>query len=106
MPHVYDIGRAIEDHAKAHRLGVVRAFIGHGIGEQFHGALQILHYFDPRADTVIEPGMTFTIEPMITLGLARPAPLGRRLDRGHQRRQPHARSSSTPWWSPTTAPRS
>ena len=66
--HVYDIGRAIEDHANANRLGVVREFIGHGIGEQFHGDLQILHYYDPRADTVIEPGMTFTIEPMITLG--------------------------------------
>ncbi len=66
--HVYDIGRAIEDHADRHGLGVVREFIGHGIGEQFHGGLQILHYFDPRADTVIEPGMTFTIEPMITLG--------------------------------------
>ena len=66
--HLYDIGRAIEDHATASGLGVVREFIGHGIGEQFHGGLQILHYFDPRADTVIEPGMTFTIEPMITLG--------------------------------------
>ena len=66
--HVYDIGRAIEDSATAAGLGVVREFIGHGIGEQFHGGLQILHYFDPRADTVLEPGMTFTIEPMITLG--------------------------------------
>jgi methionyl aminopeptidase len=66
--HLYDIGRAIEDHANAHRLGVVREFIGHSIGEQFHGVLQILHYFEPRADTVIEAGMTFTIEPMITLG--------------------------------------
>jgi methionyl aminopeptidase len=66
--HVYDIGRAIEDHATAHGLGVVREFIGHGIGEQFHGGLQILHYYDPRADTEIEVGMTFTIEPMITLG--------------------------------------
>ena len=65
---LYDIGRAIEDHATAHRLGVVREFIGHGIGEQFHGGLQVLHYFDERADTVLEPGMTFTIEPMITLG--------------------------------------
>ena len=66
--HVYDIGRAIEEHAMAHNLGVVREFIGHGIGEQFHGGLQILHYFDTRADTVLEVGMTFTIEPMITLG--------------------------------------
>jgi methionyl aminopeptidase len=66
--HVYDIGRAIEDSATAAGLGVVREFIGHGIAEQFHGGLQILHYFDPRADAVLEVGMTFTIEPMITLG--------------------------------------
>jgi methionyl aminopeptidase len=65
---INEIGRAIEEHANAHQLGVVREFIGHGIGEQFHGGLQILHYYEPRADTVIEPGMTFTIEPMITLG--------------------------------------
>ncbi|MGE0307947.1 MAG: type I methionyl aminopeptidase [Acidimicrobiia bacterium] len=65
---ISDIGRAIEDHARSHRLGVVRSFIGHGIGEQFHTDLQILHYYDPRASTVMRPGMTFTIEPMITLG--------------------------------------
>ena len=47
---VSDIGEAIEDHAKKHRYGVVRAFIGHGIGEQFHTDLQILHYYDPNAD--------------------------------------------------------
>ena len=49
-------------------IGVVRDFIGHGIAEQFHTDLQIPHYDDPRATTVIEPGMTFTIEPMITMG--------------------------------------
>jgi methionyl aminopeptidase len=63
-----DIGRAIEDHAKAHNYGVVRAFIGHGIGEQFHTDIQVLHYYDSRATTVMRPGMVFTIEPMITLG--------------------------------------
>ncbi len=66
--HVYDIGRAIQRHAEGHGLGVVREFIGHGIAEDFHGGLQILHYFDPRANTVLETGMTFTIEPMIVLG--------------------------------------
>jgi methionyl aminopeptidase len=65
---ISDIGRAIEDHAKRHRLGVVRAFIGHGIGEQFHTDLQILHYYDARANTIMRAGMTFTIEPMITVG--------------------------------------
>ena len=63
-----DIGRAIESHAKKHRLGVVRAFIGHSIGELFHGDIQVLHYYDERANMIMRPGMTFTIEPMITLG--------------------------------------
>jgi methionyl aminopeptidase len=65
---ISDIGRAIEELAKQHRYGVIRAFIGHGIGEQFHTDLQIPHYYDHRADTIMRPGMTFTIEPMITLG--------------------------------------
>lgn len=62
------IGKAIEDHAKKHKLGVVRSFIGHGIGEQFHTDIQVLHYFDPRNTMPMQPGMVFTIEPMITLG--------------------------------------
>ena len=62
------IGRAIEAHAAQHRYGVVRNFVGHGIGESFHAAPSVPHYFDPRATTVMEPGMTFTIEPMITMG--------------------------------------
>ena len=65
---VSDIGRAVEDHARAHRYGVVRAFVGHGIGEQFHTRLHVPHYYEPGAATVMEPGMTFTIEPMITMG--------------------------------------
>jgi methionyl aminopeptidase len=65
---ISDIGRAIEEHAKAHRLGVVKAFVGHGIGEQFHTDLQVLHYYDSRNSTIMRPGMTFTVEPMITLG--------------------------------------
>ena len=65
---IHEIGRAIEGHAAKYRYGVVRAFIGHGIGEQFHTDVQIPHYYDPRADTIMRPGMTFTIEPMITLG--------------------------------------
>lgn len=63
-----DIGRAIESHAKKYRYGVVKAFIGHGIGEQFHTDVQVLHYYDQRASMIMRPGMTFTIEPMITLG--------------------------------------
>ena len=63
-----DIGQAIETHAHAHGLEVVRAFVGHGIGEQFHTDLQIPHYFEPRLTTLMEPGMVFTIEPMISIG--------------------------------------
>lgn len=63
-----DIGRAIETRAKQDKLGVVRAFIGHGIGEQFHTDIQVLHYYDSHNNTIMRPGMTFTIEPMITLG--------------------------------------
>ncbi|ATB29347.1 type I methionyl aminopeptidase [Melittangium boletus] len=65
---INDIGRAIEAHATQHKMGVVRAYCGHGIGERFHSSLQIPHHFDPEAKTIMEPGMTFTIEPMITLG--------------------------------------
>jgi methionyl aminopeptidase len=63
-----DIGRAIETHAVANHFEVVRAFVGHGIGEQFHTDLQIPHYFEPRMTMVMEPGMVFTIEPMISMG--------------------------------------
>jgi len=65
---VSDIGRAVEQHASAHGYGVVRSFCGHGIGEDFHTDPQVLHYFDPRANQVMEEGMTFTVEPMITAG--------------------------------------
>jgi methionyl aminopeptidase len=63
-----DIGRAIETHAVANSYEVVRAFVGHGIGEQFHTDLQIPHYYEPRMTTIMEPGMVFTIEPMISMG--------------------------------------
>ncbi len=62
------IGRVIESYAKRFGYGVVTDFTGHGIGTAFHSGLVIPHYDDPRFDTVIEVGMTFTIEPMLTLG--------------------------------------
>lgn len=65
---ISDIGRAIEVHADAHGYGVVRSYCGHGIGDVFHSSLQIPHYFDARVSTKMETGMTFTVEPMITLG--------------------------------------
>ncbi|GAB3436223.1 type I methionyl aminopeptidase [Flindersiella endophytica] len=62
------IGRVIQSYAKRFDLGVVRDFTGHGIGTSFHSGLIIPHYDEPRFDTVIETGMTFTVEPMLTLG--------------------------------------
>ena len=62
------IGRVIEAYAKRFGYGVVRDFTGHGIGEAFHSGLFVPHYDNPNLTTVMEVGMTFTIEPMITLG--------------------------------------
>jgi methionyl aminopeptidase len=65
------IGRVIQSYAKRFGYGVVRDFTGHGIGTAFHSGLVIPHYdAAPRYSTVIEPGMTFTIEPMLNLGAA------------------------------------
>ena len=62
------IGRVIESYARRFGYGVVREFTGHGIGTAFHSGLVVPHYDDPGHDTVIEAGMTFTIEPMLNLG--------------------------------------
>jgi methionyl aminopeptidase len=62
------IGRVIESYAKRFGYGVVREFTGHGIGTSFHSGLVVPHYDDESHDTVIEEGMTFTIEPMLNLG--------------------------------------
>jgi methionyl aminopeptidase len=62
------IGRVIESYARRFGYGVVRDFTGHGIGTSFHSGLVIPHYdAAPAYRTVIEPGMTFTIEPMLNL---------------------------------------
>ena len=63
------IGRVIQSYAKRFGYGVVRDFTGHGIGTAFHSGLVVPHYdAAPSYDTVIKPGMTFTIEPMLNLG--------------------------------------
>lgn len=63
------IGRAIESYARRFGYGVVRDFTGHGVGEAFHTGLIIPHYdAAPAYNRIIEPGMVFTIEPMLTLG--------------------------------------
>jgi methionyl aminopeptidase len=63
------IGRVIEKYAQRFGYGVVRDFTGHGVGETFHTGLVIPHYdAAPNYATLIEPGMVFTIEPMLNLG--------------------------------------
>ena len=62
------VGRVIESYARRFGYGVVRDFTGHGIGRSFHSGLVVVHYDDPTRHEMLEPGMTFTIEPMITLG--------------------------------------
>jgi methionyl aminopeptidase len=63
-----DIGHAIQRHAEAQGYSVVREFCGHGIGQRFHEEPQILHYGRPGQGPRLEPGMTFTVEPMINAG--------------------------------------
>jgi len=63
------VGRVIEACARRFGYGVVRDFTGHGVGPAFHSGLVVPHYdAAPAHDTVMEPGMVFTIEPMLTLG--------------------------------------
>ena len=66
--HLGDIGYAIQDHAESNNFSVVREYCGHGIGRQFHEEPQVLHYGKPGTGLVLEPGLTFTIEPMINAG--------------------------------------
>jgi len=64
-----DIGEIIQQHAESQRFSVVREYCGHGIGSTFHeNELQVLHYGKKNTGMMLEPGMTFTIEPMINAG--------------------------------------
>ncbi len=63
-----DIGHAIQQYVEAHHYSVVREYCGHGIGREFHEEPQVLHYGTPGTGLVLEPGMTFTIEPMVNAG--------------------------------------
>lgn len=65
-----DIGAAIQEHAEQHGFSVVREFCGHGIGRRFHEDPQVLHYGRSGTGMRLEPGMTFTVEPMINAGKA------------------------------------
>jgi methionyl aminopeptidase len=63
-----DIGAAIQTYVEGHRMSVVRDFCGHGLGRVFHAPPNVLHYGKPSTGAVLEPGMFFTIEPMVNLG--------------------------------------
>ncbi len=63
-----DIGHAIQTHAEKERFSVVREYCGHGIGQSFHEEPQVLHYGTAGTGLMLQPGMTFTIEPMINAG--------------------------------------
>jgi len=68
--HLGDIGAAIQKYAEEHGYSVVREFCGHGIGTKFHEEPQVLHYGRTGTGIPLQPGMTFTIEPMINAGKA------------------------------------
>lgn len=63
-----DIGHAIQSYAEGQNCSVVREYCGHGIGREFHEDPQVLHYGKPGTGLELQPGMTFTIEPMINVG--------------------------------------
>lgn len=65
-----DIGAAIQEYAESQRCSVVRDFCGHGIGQLFHDAPNVLHFGDRGTGAVLKPGMIFTIEPMLNDGRA------------------------------------
>ncbi|GIK97456.1 MAG: methionine aminopeptidase [Alphaproteobacteria bacterium] len=63
-----DVGHAIETVARRERFSIVEDFCGHGVGRVFHDAPQVLHHGRPGSGIVLEPGMIFTIEPMLNAG--------------------------------------
>jgi methionyl aminopeptidase len=65
-----DIGAVIQAHAEQNGFSVVREFCGHGIGRKFHEEPQVLHYGKAGTGLKLEPGMIFTVEPMINAGKA------------------------------------
>lgn len=67
--YLSEVGMAIQRYAESQKCSVVREYCGHGIGRDFHEEPQVLHYYNPQAqDVLLQPGMTFTIEPMINAG--------------------------------------
>jgi methionyl aminopeptidase len=63
-----DIGACVQHTAEESGYSVVRDFCGHGIGRVFHDEPTVLHYGKQGTGTILEPGMIFTVEPMINVG--------------------------------------
>lgn len=63
-----DIGHAIQKYAEGQGCSVVREFVGHGVGLDFHEQPQVLHFGRPGTGVTLVPGMVFTIEPMVNIG--------------------------------------
>ena len=66
-----DIGYAVQNHCESNGYGVVREFVGHGIGKEMHEEPAVLHYGKPGTGVVLQEGMVFTIEPMVNQGDSR-----------------------------------
>jgi methionyl aminopeptidase len=66
--HLGDVGHVIQKHAEQNGFSIVREFCGHGIGRQFHEEPQVLHYGRPGTGLKLQPGMIFTVEPMVNAG--------------------------------------
>jgi methionyl aminopeptidase len=66
--HLGDIGHVIQRHAESNGFSIVREFCGHGIGRRFHEEPQVLHYGRPGTGLKLQPGMIFTVEPMVNAG--------------------------------------
>jgi len=66
--HLGDLGHVIQKHAEGHGYSIVREFCGHGIGRNFHEEPQVLHYGRAGTGMKLQPGMIFTVEPMVNAG--------------------------------------
>jgi len=65
---VTDISRAIQQYVESHGYGIVREFVGHGVGRTMHEEPQVPNYVDPKCNQKLRPGMTLAIEPMVNAG--------------------------------------
>jgi len=69
--HLYDLCGAVEDYVKPHKMGVVREFVGHGVGRELHEEPHVPNYRPSGRSPKLRPGMILAVEPMINLGTHR-----------------------------------